>query len=85
MRLLQIASPESLIRLTKTKLRGESKQLSKIFFTDQKHDSLISLLQWSLLQKHHFLQVSLLEIYRTTLCMYLLEITAAFITIAVIT
>ena len=48
--LLQMASPDALIRLERSRLKGKQKELTKAYFFDQCHDSLIQFLDYHL---HH--------------------------------
>ncbi len=46
--LLQMASPDALVRLQKSRLAGTQQELSKIYFFEQHHDSLLQFLEYHL-------------------------------------
>ena len=46
--LLQMASPDALVRLQKSRLAGTQQELSKIYFFEQHHDSLLQFLKYHL-------------------------------------
>ena len=47
--LLQMASPDALVRLQKSQLAASQQELSKIYFFEQHHDSLLQFLEYHLL------------------------------------
>ncbi len=46
--LLQMASPDALVRLQKSRLADTQQELSKIYFFEQHHDSLLQFLEYHL-------------------------------------
>ena len=67
--LLQMASPDALIRLKCTTLADQQKQLSQTYFSKQGHESIVEFLSHHLLDSHSLNRVKLFHV--SGFCHYL--------------